>query len=141
MTIVGDWDWTSYCISAAVIVPQPSASDAAPHVSIGGLVNSSGIGANGNRPDSGVFLQAGGSSWSLQLATGRVLRNGTLPAVVAGPWRELSLTFGADGTIVAAVDGETVASVADGTYPNGWAALGCGWNECLFQSMRIEALQ
>ena len=140
ITIVGDWDWTSYRVSAAVIVPQPSASDAAPHVAIGGLVNSSGIGANGNQPDSGVFLHAGGSSWSLQHATGRVLRNGTLPAANS-PWRELSLTFGAGGTIVAAVDGEAVASVADGTYPNGWAALGCGWNECLFQSMRIEALQ
>ena len=41
---------------------------------------------------------------------------------------------------MAAVDGETVARVADGTCRIEWVG---GWNECLSKSkhMRIEALQ
>jgi hypothetical protein len=42
-------------------------------------VNSSGIGVNGNKPDSGVFLRVGAGAWSVVLGTGEILRNGTLP--------------------------------------------------------------
>jgi hypothetical protein len=40
----------------------------------------------------------------------------------------------------AKIDGVRLAGLAREEIPhkNGWAALGCGWNECLYQTVRIE---
>jgi hypothetical protein len=40
----------------------------------------------------------------------------------------------------AEIDGVRLAGLAREEIPhkNGWAALGCGWNECLYQTVRIE---
>jgi hypothetical protein len=149
ISIIGDWGWSNYRVAARAIAPALAGE----WVAVGGLVNSSGIGVNGNKPDSGVFLRAGAGAWSVVLGTGEILRNGTLPDERAaagsstvragqrgGVWRELSLGFEGSGSVVAEIDGVRLAGLtrAEIPYKNGWAALGCGWNECLYQTVRIE---
>jgi len=142
ITIIGEWSAQSYRVSATVLLPPSSSGDNEERfIAIGGLVSSSGIAVNGNQPDSGIFLRiSDGGNWRLQRAhgSGATLCNGTLP--LAKSWRDVSLEFKADGRITAVVDGSVIANVHDGYYRNGWAALGCGWNECLYQTFRIEAV-
>jgi galactosylceramidase len=146
VSIIGEWTWTNYKVKASVLIPTADGH----WVSVGGLVNSSGIGVGGNQPDSGVFLKASVNKWSLEYATGEVLSNGTLPAATnattaasaetkSQAWHELSVEFRARTGIVVVIDGHTVASHVVGVvYKNGWAAIGCGWNECLYRSFEIS---
>lgn len=153
VTIIGDWTWTTYIVTAVAMLPSTRyvrADDVAlsdhatpiAYVSVGGLVRESGIAIGGNQPDSGVFLQLKSNKlWalikktkggSIELATGRV-------AIVSNDdtWVELRVAFMGEGKITAYINNNQVANVTDKTYTNGWAALGCSWDECLYRSFSI----
>jgi hypothetical protein len=127
-------------------------------VSVGGLVSSSGIGVGGNKVDSGIFVslaQANNSDlqWFVSHhGTGQgghpqVLAFGALPASATSSsplgeqgWHNLSIAFnGATKIVTAYADGVQLASLRDvsGQPSNGWAALACGWNECLYRSFSV----
>jgi hypothetical protein len=115
-------------------------------VSVGGLVSESGIAIGGNQPDSGIFLQLQrGESLMLIWALTKKVKGGAIDLAIGtvdtadggAKWVELSLAFRGHGRIVASIDGQQVASVTDTTNANGWAALGCSWDECLYQSFSV----
>jgi len=68
------------------------------------------------------------------------LAQGPIPGAPpdAGGWHEASVVFGPAGSIQAAVNGVLVGAVIDTHYSNGWAALGCGWHECIFKDFSLH---
>ena len=144
-TIVGDWDWTDYSVATVAMIAEGSGITT-DYVSVGGRVNSSGIGVGGNNPDSGYFLSMYASgAWDLsreQVGGPYTLANGTVAESVVGYWSTLKLEF-KNQTISAYINGSMLAYVVDdnlqSAYLNGWASLACGWNLCWYQSLTVNA--
>ena len=161
VSIIGDWLWVNYSVSADVQLPTSKInllksfnSAALPYVAVGGRVNSSGIGVNGNNPDSGYFLSLdANATWTvsreeagekpLQLASGRLTSaQNDATSQVLGAWYSLTVSF--EGPNISAyINGQLLITVIDGeprkAYHNGWAALACGWNTCNFASLSLKA--
>lgn len=152
VSIIGDWSWTAYSVSSIAMVPlgEAGASGSPTYVSVGALVNCTGINIGSSPdgcgdPNTGVFLRLETSgNWSIVRNM-----NGGLPLVLrSGPpsaswwrgpglWYRLSLVVGDGGAIAAAINGQQVCKTTDSYYHNGWAAVACGWHSCLYQDFAI----
>lgn len=75
--------------------------------------------------------------WSLQrCAPDSVLAQGRAPAL-GDRWHRLELLAAGD-TLEVRLDGRRLLRVRDGTYSAGVMALGSGWNEALFDRLRVD---
>ncbi|KAA2250966.1 galactosylceramidase [Solihabitans fulvus] len=119
-TLVGDLGWTDYTVTSDVLLEQPGAVQLMGRVTTQHPFAVAGIDA--------YYLQASDTgAWSIvrndtnaQLTT---LASGTVAALGTGRWHTLAVSFQGN-TITAKIDGATVGSVADSTYPTGQAGLG-----------------
>lgn len=131
--IVGDPTWSSYTVSASVLLGAQDGS--------AGLI--SRFSRQGNDPkhfDGYQFdLRASGAWQLLQNVAGavaKVLASGTVPGIDQNAWHMISLA--ADGTqLTASVDGATVAQVTSSAYASGLAGIESNWAPVQFTSLTV----
>jgi len=135
-TIIGDLDWSDYRVSSDVLLEQPGAVDL-----IGRLTGMS----DADTPDSYVLRVSDSGSWSV-LKTGAkqeeaVLASGKVSPLGVGVWHGVSLEF-RGGSLVAEIDGVTVQTVSDSSYPKGMAGLGVvGYSLAQFDNFKVDPLK
>jgi hypothetical protein len=121
-TVGGDLSWANYTVSVDVLLEQAGAVRLMGRVGTQQYFGPAGINE--------YYLQvANTGAWSIvrnnTSGTLITLASGTTTALGTGSWHHLALTF-SGSTITAAVDGATVRTVTDATYPSGMVGLGTG---------------
>ena len=131
---LGDLSWTDYKVSADTLMEQSGA------VQLLGRVETQQPFAVAGIND--YYLQLSNTgAWAIikntTSATTTTLASGTVSAPGTGTWHNLALTF-QGSKITAAVDGVTVGSVTDSSYPTGQVGLGVdGYQTDEFDNLSI----
>jgi hypothetical protein len=134
-TIIGDLDWSDYRVSTDILLEQPGAIDL-----IGRLTGMSGP----DTPNSYVLrVSDTGEWWVLRTNTKQpeaVLASGKAAPLGVGRWHAVSLEF-QGGSLAAKLDGATLQTISDGTYPKGMAGLGVvGYALAQFDNFKVDRL-
>jgi Glycosyl hydrolase family 59/Ricin-type beta-trefoil lectin domain-like/Concanavalin A-like lectin/glucanases superfamily len=133
-TTLGDLSWTNYKVSIDAQITQAGA------VQLLGRVENQQPFAVAGIDD--YYLQLSNTgAWSIvknnTAATLTTLASGTVAAPGTGTWHNLALTF-QGSTITAAIDGVTVGSATDASYPTGQVGLGVnGYQTDEFDNLSI----
>ena len=133
-TTLGDLSWTDYKVSVDAQMEQAGAVQLLGRVGTQQPFSVAGI--------DDYYLQLSSTgAWALVKnttgATLTTLASGTVAAPGTGTWHNLALTF-KGSTITAAIDGATVGTVTDSSYPHGQVGLGIdGWQTDQFDNLSI----
>ncbi|MEV4559324.1 ricin-type beta-trefoil lectin domain protein [Kitasatospora sp. NPDC049285] len=118
-TMMGDGSWDNYTASVDTLLKQPGS------IEVLGRVNQQGRNDNGLNAyhlrvsDTGAWsILKSDTSWTFT-----TLASGTTTALGTNRWHTVALTM-QDSTLSAAVDGVTLGSATDSSYPRGQAGLG-----------------
>jgi hypothetical protein len=95
-------------------------------------------------PDSYVLRVSDAGTWSVLKTSTRqadaILASGKLSPLGVGAWHGLSLEF-QGGSLTARIDGVTVQTVSDASYPKGMAGLGVvGYALAQFDNFKVDSL-
>jgi hypothetical protein len=117
--LLGDTGWSNYSVSLDVDLRQTGTVE---------LLGRAGTQARPQSKQSGYYFQLADTGvWSLSTrdtsATVTTLRSGTITAPGTGTWHTMTLSF-SGSTIVAQMDGKTLATVTDTTYTKGQVGFG-----------------
>jgi hypothetical protein len=127
VSLVGDVRWRDYEVSCDLLV------DFAKHADLYGRIAQV---PHGKGPPHGYCLSlSADGAWQLgvpgrQLAAGRA-------EVAAGKWHRIGLSMVGD-QIAAFADGKPLGSVTDATFRNGFAGVGCGWEQVKFDDLAAD---
>ncbi len=133
--LIGDTGWSNYTVSVDVDLQQS------------GTVTVLGRAGTQNRPQShqaAYELRIGDNGgWSIAKTTSAgvltTLRSGSHPALGLGTWHRLGLGFSGN-QITATVDGSTIGTVSDTSYPSGQAGPGVvGYQTDMFDNLSVTA--
>ncbi len=133
-TIGGNLSWSNYTVSADALMEQAGAVQLLGRVGTQHSFGPAGINE--------YYLQLSNTgAWSIirnntsdSLTT---LASGTVAAPGTGTWQHLALTFNG-ATISAAINGTTVGTVTDSTYPSGMIGLGTsGYQTDQFDNLSV----
>jgi hypothetical protein len=133
-TISGDPGWTSYTVAADALIQRPGSVRVMGRVGTQHSFGPAGINE--------YYLQLSNTgAWSIvrnnTSDTLTTLASGTVAAPGTGTWHHLALTF-SGSTISAAIDGSTVGTVTDTTYPSGMVGLGTsGYQTDQFDNLSV----
>ena len=132
-SLLGDSSWSNYTVNLDVDLQQAGTAE------LMGRVGSQA------RPQSHQnayeFRISDGGAWSIvktySSGTTTTLASGTTTAPGTGSWHKLALTF-QDSQITAALDGNTVGSVSDGSFQTGQIGIGVvGYQTDQFDNLSI----
>jgi Glycosyl hydrolase family 59 len=133
--IVGSTTWSSYTVSASVLIP--AATDSA---SLIGRYSNQAYGLP-SAFDGYVFRLTGSGGWELlrnsQSPNPTVLGSGTAAGITPGTWHTISLSMHGD-QISAAIDEKTVSSKIDSTYSSGLAGISSDWAQVQFGGLTAQ---
>jgi hypothetical protein len=133
-SIGGNLSWSNYTVSADALMEQAGA------VQLLGRVGTQDSFSPANINE--YYLQLGNTgAWSIvrnsTSGTLTTLASGTVSAPGTGTWQHLALTFNGD-SISAAINGTTVGTVTDSTYPSGMIGLGTdGYQTDQFDNLSV----
>jgi O-glycosyl hydrolase len=136
-TLLGDLGWTNYTVSADAYLEQPGSVQLLGRVQTQQPFSVAGI--------NDYYLQISNTgAWSIVKnttgATLTTLAGGTTTALGTGSWHHLALSF-QGSTITAALDGTTLGSATDGSYPDGQVGLGLnGWQTDDFDNLSVTPI-
>jgi Glycosyl hydrolase family 59/Ricin-type beta-trefoil lectin domain/Concanavalin A-like lectin/glucanases superfamily len=133
-TIGGDPGWTNYTVAADALIEQAGSVQIAGRVGTQHSFGPAGI-------DEYYLQLSNTGAWSIvrnntsdALTT---LASGTVAAPGTGTWQHLALTF-SGASITAAINGTTVGTVTDTTYPSGMVGLGTsGYQTDQFDNLSV----
>ena len=147
-TMMGSLDWTNYRVSCDVLLEQAGSVDL-----IGRLT---GMSAR-DIPNSYVLRVSDSGAWSIRKTSVRsgswgapgaaaprsydlTLTSGNVAALGINAWHNLALVC--DGNSISAqIDGVTVATLADSSYPRGMVGFGvAGWQAAEFDNFKVDPL-
>ncbi|MGH3158092.1 MAG: ricin-type beta-trefoil lectin domain protein [Streptosporangiaceae bacterium] len=134
-TIGGNLSWSDYTVSADALMEQAGA------VQLLGRAGTQEGFSPANIND--YYLQLSNTgAWSIvrnsTSGTLTTLASGTVTAPGTGTWQKLALTFNGS-TISAAINGSTVGTVTDTTYPSGMIGLGTdGYQTDQFSDLSVS---
>jgi hypothetical protein len=134
VTIGGDPGWTNYKVSVDALLQQAGSVDL-----IGRIVSQS---EDAGGVEGYHLIVSDTGAWTLASQDARMsnsrLASGTV-TVGTGSWHTLALSF-QGSTIVAQIDGTTVATTTNGTYAKGNVGLSTSkWNNAQFDNLSITA--
>jgi len=133
-TTLGDLSWTNYTVSADALMEQAGSVQLMARVNTQHPFSVAGITA--------YYLQLSSTGgWSIVKnsynATLTTLASGSVAAPGTGTWQHLALTVNGS-TLTAAINGTTVGSASDSSYPTGQVGLGiAGWQTDQFDNLSI----
>ncbi|HEV2342967.1 MAG TPA: RICIN domain-containing protein [Actinocrinis sp.] len=133
-TTLGDLSWTDYTVAADALMEQAGSVQLLARVNTQHPFSVAGIKA--------YYLQlSSAGAWSIVKntygGTLTTLASGTVAAPGTGTWHHLALTA-SGSTLTAAIDGTTVGSASDSSYPAGQVGLGIGgWQTDQFDNLSI----
>lgn len=135
-TLAGDEQWKDYEVSADLEIPNTGVG------TLFGRIDSADVFRDGKAlyPSGyGLLLKSSGAWSLLSTAYGRSpveLAHGEIDQK-PNQWHRLELRF--EGTsIVALIDGQRVAGVADSTHSHGMFSLGSNWTRVQFDNLKVE---
>jgi hypothetical protein len=133
-TLLGDLGWRNYTVAADALFEAAGQVEVMARVGQQRGFSVSGINA--------YYLQVGNNgAWSIVRnttnATLTTLASGSVAALGLNSWHRLALTVNGS-TLTAAIDGTTVGSATDSTYPSGQVGLGVnGYQTDQFDNLSI----
>jgi hypothetical protein len=133
-TIGGNLSWANYTVSADALIAQAGAVQLVGRAGSQHSFGPAGINA--------YYLQVSNTgAWSIvrnnTSDTLTTLASGTVAALGTGTWHHLALTFNG-AAISAAIDGSTVGTVTDSTFPSGMVGLGTsGYQTDQFDNLSV----
>jgi hypothetical protein len=123
-TLIGDTNWANYTVSTDVLLESAGFVE---------LIGRAGTQAAFNPPGLNAYRLriSNTGAWSIRRtntsATVTTLASGTTAAIGTNTWHTISLAFNGS-SITARLDGATLGTVTDGTFPFGQAGFASGWN-------------
>ncbi|HEV8559713.1 MAG TPA: ricin-type beta-trefoil lectin domain protein [Actinophytocola sp.] len=123
-TLIGDTNWANYTVSTDVLLESAGFVE---------LIGRAGTQAAFNPPGLNAYRLriSNTGAWSIRRtntsATVTTLASGTAAAPGTNTWHTISLAFNGN-SITARLDGATLGTVTDGTFPIGQAGFASGWN-------------
>jgi hypothetical protein len=130
-TVMGSTGWTNYQESADVFFEQAGTAKL-----IGRMT---GVNVNSGSLSGYQFYVDNTGSWSLRHNNTDIISNGAV-SFQPNSWHNLSLIFNGS-QIQGVIDGATVTTVTDSSYPNGMVGVGVqGWTNAQFDNFRIDLL-
>jgi hypothetical protein len=136
-TLLGDLSWRDYTVAADALFEQAGSVQVMGRVGSQRGFNVSGINA--------YYLQVSNTgAWSIvkntNTGTLTTLASGTRASLGLNTWHRLSVTF-QGSTITAAVDGTTLGSATDSSFPSGQVGLGVnGYQTDQFDNLAVTAV-
>jgi hypothetical protein len=133
-TTLGDLSWTNYTVSADALMEQAGSVQLMARVNTQHPFSVAGIEA--------YYLQLSSTgAWSIVKnsynATLTTLASGSVAAPGTGTWQHLALTANGS-TLTAAINGTTVGTASDASYPTGQVGLGiAGWQTDQFDNLSV----
>ena len=131
ITVMGSLGWTNYQVSTDVLFEQNGFAKL-----VGRLT---GVNVNSGTMSAYQFYVDHAGNWSLRHNNSDVLSNGSV-SFPPNSWHTLALIFNGS-QIQGLIDGATVTTVSDSSYPNGMVGLGVqNWTNAQFDNFRIDLL-
>lgn len=133
-TTLGDLGWTDYTVAVDALMEQAGSVQLLARIDTQHPFSVAGI--------KDYYLQLSSTgAWSIVKntygGTLTTLVSGTVAAPGTGTWHHLALTA-SGSTLTAAIDGTTVGSTSDSSYPTGQVGLGVGgWQTDQFDNLSI----
>ena len=134
-TLFGDPSWDNYTVTSDILLEQSG------HVQILGRIGT--IQRSPANINAYYFQVSDGGNWSIwknsTSGSTSTLNTGTVSGLGTNTWHTLSVTFQGN-TITAQIDGTTVGSATDASYPTGQVGYGVsGWQNAQFMNFSVTA--
>ncbi|HET9141027.1 ricin-type beta-trefoil lectin domain protein [Actinophytocola sp.] len=123
-TLLGDVNWATYTVSTDVLLESAGFVELLGRVGTQAAFNPPGLNSYRLRVSNTGAWSIRRTNTSAQVTT---LASGTAPALGTNTWHTISLAFNGN-TIAARIDGSTVGTVTDATFPFGQVGFASGWN-------------
>ncbi|HEU5470811.1 MAG TPA: ricin-type beta-trefoil lectin domain protein [Actinophytocola sp.] len=123
-TLLGDVNWATYTVSTDVLLESAGFVELLGRVGTQTAFNPPGLNAYRLRVSNTGAWSIRRTNTSAQVTT---LASGTVAALGTNTWHTIALAFNGN-TISARIDGSTVGTVTDGTFPFGQVGFASGWN-------------